>query len=371
MWQWWLGFWAIAEKETAHFRNKKYFQALVISQCLDFAVMAWIDVTIRDVPTVIVDQDHTAESRELVERVSATNTFDIKYSTSSTEQARGHIRAGRAKVALVIPPDYGRQRASRGKAQILALVDGSDVASSSQAAASIEGVAARMNLEAQQEAVETVPHLTPAAVLLFNPQGSMSNFMLPGLLAMILSNFYMAVAAGSLTAERDAGNLERLLMTPMRYSALILGKMAPWIVIGGLNAVAFMLLSHFGLAVPIRGSLPLLAATVTLYLLTLVGIGSFVASGSKSGAAAGATLFYIFFPALWFSGYIFPVSSLPVVLRPISYAIPHTHFIEMMRGICLRGADASELAPHLVYLIVAPIILTLGSVWRFSKSTMQ
>jgi ABC-2 type transport system permease protein len=371
VWRWFVGFWAIAQKEIAHFRNRKYLKAMVISQCLDFAVMAWIDITARELPTVIVDQDHTSESRELIERVAATKTFDIKYATSSTEQARGHIRAGRAKVAVVIPSDYGRMRAGRGTAQILAIIDGSDGATSAQAAASIQGVAGRMNLEAQQESVNATPQLTPHAVLLFNPQGSMSSFMLPGLLAIILSNFYMAMAAASLTSERDGGNLERLLMTSMNHSALILGKLAPWLLIGVLNAASYILVTHFGLGVPIRGSLVLLVVTVMLYVLTTVSLGSFVAAGAPNGRVAGASLFYIGFPALWFSGYIFPIASLPVVLRPISYALPHTHFIEMMRGICLRGADASELAPHLIYLIVAPILLMIGSVWRFSKSIMQ
>jgi ABC-2 type transport system permease protein len=195
--------------------------------------------------------------------------------------------------------------------------------------------------------------------------------MLPGLLAVLLSQFYLFVGAMTITSERDNGNLERLLMTPMNYTALILGKMAPWLAIGVLNAIGFIILSHFGLAVPIRGSIPLLLATMTFYVFTLLTLGAFVGAGSKNGKQAGGSLFYIGFPAIWFSGYIFPVASLPDVLKPISYALPQTHFIEMMRGICLRGANASELAPHFTYLIVAPILLLLGAAYRFSKSIMQ
>jgi ABC-2 type transport system permease protein len=369
---WWDGFLAIANKELTHaFRNKAMLKTLVLSQCLNLGVLAWIDLTVRELPTVIVDQDRSEQSRELVQLIGATGTFKIKYLTSSTDQARSHIRAGRAKVAVVIPPDYARLRTSLGNARVLALVDGSDAASSAQAAASLEGVAAHVNVQTQREAVATAPRVTAHAVLLFNPQGRTSSFMLPALLAVLLAEFYTGLGMMSLGRERQGGNLERLVMTPMSLTGLILGKLAPWFGIGVVNAIVYLLVSRFLFGVPIRGGVPVLLASTMLYVLTCVAIGSFLAAGAKGPGDAQSKLFFFYYPVIWFSGYIFPLSSLPKVFLPVAYALPQTHFIEIIRGICLRGATASDLWPHLAYFTLAPIVLTAWSVRRFSRSIMQ
>lgn len=369
-------FWGIAYKEFVQaFRNKGALRMLCILQVMDFVMLAWIDTSIRSMPTVIVDQDHTAESRKLTERLRATQIFDTTYTTSSTEQARGHIRAGRAKVAIVIPSDYARMRASGGEARILALIDGSEQNLARQAAATVQGLAAQMNVEAQvesaQELVEDQGGVTTHPMLLYNPQGSNALFMLPGLLAIMLGNGYSFFAMNGLTRERDGGNLERLLMTPMNYNGLILGKLAPWFLMGILNSIIYMLVIRWGFQVPIRGSLVLLMTAITLFTLTSLAFGSFAASGAKNGGEAMLIWGLVLLPTTMLTGYVFPLSCVPKFLLPISYALPHTHFIEVMRGVCLRGASASELAPHLIYLVVAPVVLTVLAARRFARSVMQ
>lgn len=371
----WQAFWAIGFKEILHAtRNKASMRMLVITQVLQFTMLAWMDLSVRNMPTVIVDQDRTSESRQLLEHIAATHTFDLKYITSSMEQARGHIRAGRAKVAVVIPPDYSRERAAGRAAQILVLADGSDSMSSSQAIAAIEGVAGGMSLEAQATGVRTgdrSPKLIPHTVLLYNPQGSIPSFMLPGLLAMLLGSAYSMRAMASLAHERDAGNLERLLMTPMNYSGLILGKLVPWFGIGLINAVLFILVMRFGFGIPIRGSSVLLFAVTALYVLTIVALGSYFAASTASAGAAQGRWHLTLFPATMLSGYLFPLASLPKLLLPVSYALPHTHYIALMRGICLRGASAGELFPHVAYLVIAPLLLIVMAARRFRHTVMQ
>ena len=370
--KWWQGFTAIAHKEVVQLgRNRRRIVLLILAQVMDFIVIGGIDLTVRELPTVIVDQDHSVESRELVQRMAATHTFDFKYTTTSTDQARDHIRAGRARVAIVIPPDYGRSRSSLTNAHFLAIVDGSDSAASNQATESIEGVATRMNIEAEREVVASSPTITTHAVLLFNPQGRTASYMLPGLIAVLLAECYVELGLLSLASEREGGNLERLLMTPMNYTGLILGKLAPWFLLGLINGILYLFVTHFGLGVPIRGDVVLLIAAMALYLVTCVAVGSYIATGSKGPGDAQVWLVYFFFPTMWLSGYIFPLSSVPKPFLVLSYALPQTHFIEIMRGICLRGASASELAPHLLYLVVMPVLLTVASVRRFTKAAMQ
>jgi ABC-2 type transport system permease protein len=364
----WQTFLAILYKELLLLkRNTGFIRAVLLLQMVDLGIMGWLDLTVRNMPLVIVDQDHTAESRELISRVTATGTFEVAYLTTSKEQARSHIRAGRAKAAIVIPPDYGRQRAAGLNAQVLALVDGSDSTSSGQASAAIEGVAAKLNVES---AKENVGGVEARYSMMFNPQGSASLFVLPGLLAIILSESFIGRAFGVAT-ERDEGNLERLLMTPMNYTGFMLGKLAPHFLVVVANGILYILVIRWVFDVPIRGSVLLLIGALMLYSLTFLSFASFIAAGSETEADAMAAVSLFTFPAMLLSGYIFPLSSLPKALLPVSYALPETHFVEIMRGICLRGSSAIELAPHFLYLGLAPVIWLVAGARRFHRSILE
>jgi ABC-2 type transport system permease protein len=369
---WLQSFVAISYKEFRNLaRTWRQLRRNVTAQIFNFVMLAWLSVAVRDMPTVIVDQDHSDESRLLVERIQATHTFEIKYMTSSLEQARIHIRAGRAKAAILIPPDYSARRSRRGVAEVLALVDGSDATSSSQATAAINGVVGRLTLEAQQEIVSEAGTVTPHTVLLYNPQGSTTSFMLPGIFALSLGLVFSQLMVRRVIAERMGGNIERLVMTPMSYTALIVGKMAPFFVLAIANSAVYLTLIRFGFDVPIRGSLVLLVGTLIAYIITVMSAGALVAANAKTAGEAMNWWGILMFPSFWLSGYIFPLSNLPKVLLPVSYAMPQTHFIEIMRGVCLRGANFNELAPHVVYLLIAPVVMTLWAAYRFKKSTLE
>jgi ABC-2 type transport system permease protein len=365
---------AVARKELLQLRrDSNIVRALALAQALDIASIAWIDTSVRNLPLTIVDQDHTSESRELVERLVSTGTFQVNYVTSSAEQARGHIRAGHSKVAVVIPPDYGRLRAAGGNAHFLALVDGSDSLSSEQATASIDGVTAQLNSELMAENAQDTNGATgrieALSVPLFNPSSSTALFMLPGLLALLLFSYY-ADRAVSVAIEREEGHLERLLMTPMNYTGFILGKLVPYFFVAMINGLAYVAMMRWAFDVPIRGSVLLLLGALTLYVLTFLSLCSVIAAGAKSENDAFLKLTVFLLPSEMLSGYFFPLSALPAWLRPVSYALPQTHFIEIMRGICLRGAGVADLAPHLLFLAVAPIILLTLATWQFSRSVM-
>jgi ABC-2 type transport system permease protein len=228
-----------------------------------------------------------------------------------------------------------------------------------------------MNLDAQQEIVESVATVTPHNVLLFNPQGDQAAFMLPALLAFILGEAYGQSSMRALVNERAGGQLERLLMTPMSYVGMIVGKLVPWFVISIINVCLFLLVIRWGFHVPMRGNVGLLIAACALYSATILLLGSWVAAGAPNIAAANNRLVMISFPGVFLSGYIFPLYSLPKWLLPVSYALPHTHFIEVMRGVCLRGASATELWVDLAYLIVMPVVLSVLASVRFYRSILQ
>jgi ABC-2 type transport system permease protein len=348
-------------------RDKRLVQSIIGMQLLNFGTIAFLDTSLREVPTVIVDQDRTAESREFVSKLTATQTFNVRYSTSSTEQARSHIRAGEAKVAVVLPPEFGLRRASGADASVLALVDGSNSVVSLQITSALEGLAAKMSAHAR---TEDVPVIEARRTMLFNPESRVANFMLPGLLALVLANTY-GFRALSLAVERESGHLERLLMAPINFVGLIIGKLLPVVLLALVNALAFVLFARFGFGVPLRGSALALALATVGYSLTFTALAMFVSATSKTEADAFGNYQYFQIPLVMLTGYIFPVSSLPRPLQLVSFVLPETHFIEITRGICLRGATLLELAPHVAFLLIAPIPLLWSAAYRFSRSTQN
>jgi ABC-2 type transport system permease protein len=363
---------AMAYKEVLQLtRSRELLRRLFLGQAMHLLVLAWLDVRVHDLPAVVVDQDRTAESRLLIERIATTHTFAFKYATSSVEQAREHIRAGRARAAIVIPPDHSRLRVAGQTAQLLALVDGSDPAGSAQAISTLRSVAARANVEAQQELVAQDLQSTVFAheVLLFNPEGRTSRFMLPGLVAVAIALGYF-LTLRRLVGERTGGHLERVLMGHASPIGLLVGQLLPWLVMGVLNIAVFLLVARLTFALPIRGSFPLLVGTSVLYMITLLALSACIAAGASTYKEAVRLSTLLIVPTYFLSGYIYPLSALPRWLLPVAYAIPHTHFIEITRGICLRGATASELGPQLAYFAVAPIVLSLLAGVRFSRTLM-
>lgn len=169
-----------------------------------------------------------------------------------------------------------------------------------------------------------------------------------------------------MTAERDAGNLERLLMTPMSYSAFVIGKLLPWAAVGVANACLVLLTIRFGFGIPVRGSMWMLACGTTFFLLTVVAAGIFFGLGG--GEEADTWGGYQSLAAFWLSGFIFPLASLPESLRVISYLLPQTHLIEIMRGACLRGAGFSDLLRPVLCLGLAPLLFIAAATYRLSRS---
>lgn len=345
-------------------------------QVVQFVSLGFIDMTARDLPTVIVDQDQSSFSRELTQKLKATKTFNIRYTTSSVEQGREHVRAGRAKLALVIPPDYHRDRASAHTAKVMALVDGSDSVASGQALAAINGMAMQLTLVEEQTSSDAEisahngPSLEPHSTLLFNPTGETSIFMLPALCAFILGNMTTNMAANSLVREREQGTLERLIMTPLDFSGFMLGKLAPYLVIGMVNGAMLLFLMTLIFHVPIRGSLPLLFVGLTLFLFTTLALGIYIAAAVNTSQEVGMRQSFLMFPILYLSGYLFPISSIPKWLLPITFALPTTHMIEVMRGIALRGSTFDHLWVNFAYLSVAPFVIVGLAVRKF-KTTIN
>jgi ABC transporter DrrB family efflux protein len=372
----WNSFVAILLKEFAHISRDRATLAIAMAiPMFQLVLFGFIDQTVRDLPTVVVDQDQSRESRLLMDELRATRTFKINHVTPNPHAAREDITAGRARVGVVIPPDFHDKRARHLAAKVLVLIDGSDSTASAQALAAANGIAAQVTVEEVGAAAEAGSSPTSLGVavqpiILFNPDGRTANYIIPGLIAIILQLVATVLTAIAIVKEREQGTLEQLLVTPVNPLGLMLGKVVPYLLIGITEMTLILTAMRFGFDVPIRGNLLFLFAMATVYLFALLSLGLFVSTVSSTQAQAQQLAQMFLLPSIFLSGYIFPSSGLPIVLYSIGRVLPATHMIEIMRGVVLRDAGPRELLPNVLALVAISVVLVTMSVRRFRKVSL-
>ncbi len=376
----WASFVAILRKEFLHImRDRATLMTALSIPIFQLLLFGFIDQTVHNLPTVVVDQDQTRESRELMDKLRATGTFKITRITPNPGEAREDITAGRARVGIMIPPDYHDKRARGEGAKVLVLIDGSDSAVSAQALASVTGLASNVSLEEVREATSATgvgatgaraPPLSTQPIVLFNPDGRTANYIIPGLIAIMLQIVAIVLTAIAIVREREKGTLEQLLVTPIHPLGLMLGKLAPYLIVGVIEMGIILFLMRFGFDVPIRGNLLFLFGMAVIYLFALLSLGLFISTRAQTQAQAQQMAQMFFLPSIFLSGYIFPTAGLPLPLYLIGRVLPATHMIEIMRGVVLRDAGPRELLPNVLALIAISVVLVWGSVRRFQKVTI-
>jgi drug efflux transport system permease protein len=363
---------AIFQKEFLHIRrDRATLVAALAIPLFQLVLFGFIDQSVRDLPTVVVDQDGTQHARELLDQLRATRTFKVTHVTRDPRVAREDIVAARARVGIVIPPDFHDKRTrDDGKARVLVLIDGSDSSVSSQALAAVNGLAAQVSIEEivrKANLPDPTPPLSVQPIILFNPDGRTANFIIPGLIAVLLQIVATVLTAVAIVREREKGTLEQLLVTPIHSLGLMLGKLAPYLFIGVLEMAAILIAMRYGFDVPVRGNLFFLFAMALLYLFALLSLGLFISTVATNQAQALQLAQIFLLPSIFLSGYIFPASGLPTPLYLIGRVLPATHMIEIMRGVVLREAGPVQLLPNVIALVVISALLIWASVRRFSK----
>ncbi|HET6349751.1 MAG TPA: ABC transporter permease [Candidatus Krumholzibacteria bacterium] len=366
------GFLAVIKKEAIHMRRDRGALRLALGIPL-FQLMLFgsIDTNIKHVPTAVYDQCRCPESRALLDELVATRTFEIKRVVSSHQALRDAIIAGDVKVGLEIPPDYARHRLAGTAATFLALIDGSDNTVASQSLAAINGLALTTSLlELQARTGIQAPPVAPRPQVLFNPDTRSANLLIPGLIAILLTFSGTLLTAYAIVRERERGTLEQLMVTPVSAVGLIMGKLVPYLVLAFCQLVLVVFLMTTVFRVPINGSMLLLAVLSLIYLTSLLSIGLMISTRAKTQIEATQAAQAILLPSIMLSGYIFPLSSLPVPLRMLSYLLPATHFIAISRGIIIRGAGIGDLVSEVLALAIISTVLLTASVVLFRRSRL-
>jgi ABC-2 type transport system permease protein len=362
---------AVFRKEVLHVRrNKAVAYLAVMMPLMQMTMYGFIDQTVHDEPTVIVDQDRSVQSRELIDQLRATKTFAVQEITEDPRVARTEIVAGRAGVGIIIPPDFHDKRARGTPAKVLVLIDGSDSIVSSGALAAVNGVVSSQNLEVLAKDARGGMPLAAQPIILFNPEGRTANFIIPGLVAVLLQMIAVMLSAGAIVREREMGTMEQLLVTPVNPLGLMLGKVAPYLFLGLGETALILALMRFVFLVPIRGNLIFLFGVMIIYLAALLALGLFISTRAKTQQEAQQQVQMIFLPSIFISGYLFPLNGMPLPLQIIGQIIPTTHMVAIMRGIVLRDAGPLELMPHVLALLAFAVVMIVFSVRRVSKITV-
>jgi ABC transporter DrrB family efflux protein len=367
--EWLGGLRAILYKEFIHLRRDPATLriALVIPfmQLLLFGFA--IDLNVKNVKTVVYDLDRRSDSRAFVQSLENTSYFRVVGEVGSEAALTDALVAGRARVGVRIPPDFSAALAAGRPTQVQVLIDGSDSTVATQALNVSVSVGLREAARHVSRRADAPPLLDVRPRLLFNPDARSAHFLVPGLVGIIMQNTTVLLTALAVVRERERGTLEQVLVTPVRPLALMIGKLVPYAVLGFVETVGVLAVMRVVFDVPIVGSLALLLTIAWLFLVCALGLGLLISNVADNQAQAIQLAFLVILPSILLSGYIFPRDSIPAALAWISYFIPVTYFIEVLRGVILRGAGIRELWPQAVALAAFSALLVGLSAGRFNK----
>jgi ABC-2 type transport system permease protein len=340
--------WAVILKELRQtVRDKRMMALLVAAPCVQLVLFGnAVQLDVDKVPTVLVDQDQSADSREHARRLYSDGTLAAVH---SSDDALRMLETGEAAVALYIPRHFARDHARHHQPRLQLVLDGSDPNRANVAA---NAVAAHL-----QDENDRRHQLRVQSRVLFNPALSTSIYMVPGVSAMLLLLVTTVVSSMGLARERERGTLEQIQVTPLPGVLLILGKIIPFAAIGLLDFALAMVVGAYGFDMPMRGSFLLLLLATTLYLSNTLGAGLLIASLSSSQQQAFMGGFLFMLPAALLSGIMTPVRSMPGWLSPVTLINPLRHYAEILRAVLLRGASASELVVPLGALALLGLVI--------------
>lgn len=329
---------------------------------------------VRNVPLAVFDQDKSLASRELLEAYRAADYFRLDFDVTSEDDLKALINNGSARAGLIIPPGYGEMLAAGQTAQVAFVIDGSDptVAQTALSAATFIGQAksTRITLErlaTRGQAAALQPPLEVRTQVWYNPDLVSAYYMIPALIGQILQTLTTILTATAIVRERERGTIEQLIVTPIRSWELVVGKLAPYVLIAFINMVEVLVVGVLLFQVPINGSVSLLLLLSALFLVTTLGLGLFISTISNTQQEAMLTSFFTMLPSIFLSGFFFPLAAMPPFLQFLSYGVPLRYFLIIVRGIILKGVGAEALWPEIIALSIFAVVIMGGAALRFRK----
>ena len=362
----WRRLWAVVLKELRQLRRDRVTLAMIVGiPVLQLVLFGYaINLNLRGLDAAIADQAGTAGSRALVMDMLATRVIDTTRDAHTPQELMDMLRRGQISVGVVIPPDFERRRVD-GREAVQVLVDGSDTVVQSAAMQ-----LAQMPVQQAPTAQMSSPRSSVgqiSVVSFYNPERRSAVNIVPGLIGVILTMTMVLFTGVAIVRERERGNMELLIATPISRSELMVGKVLPYAAIGLLQTTVVLALGVWLFHVPIRGSLLDVYLASVLLILANLTLGLLISTKAQSQFQAMQMTFFVFLPSILLSGFMFPFAGMPVAIQWLAELLPLTHFLRLIRGIMLRGAGLGDLWPEMLALLVFTAVMMTAAILRFRK----
>jgi len=331
---------AVARKEMYHIlRDPRSLAVAVVMPMAMILLFGYaMDTELSDLPVGILDEDQTPDSRAFIARATSSGFIVDAGRLACRADIEPGFRRGRFRAALVIPRGFGERLAREPVSRVQILIDGADATTAAAVETYLRAVVA---LFSQDLAAPTAPGVMPLDVrsrIHFNPELESTNFIVPGLVAIVMIMICALLTSVAITREKETGTMEQVLTTPVAPGQLVVGKVLPYLVIGSVDAALVLAAGHFVFRVPMAGSWAVLAGYSLLYLLVALALGLLISAVARTQRVAMMmALVATLLPTLLLSGFMFPLASMPWPLRIVSRIIPATYYLEVIRGVILKG----------------------------------
>ncbi len=367
-------FLAILAKEFVQVRRDRLTFAMMIGvPVMQLVLFGYaINTDPKGLPAAVVVADASAFSRSLVRALENTGYFRVVAQPATLGEADRLIARGDVQFALEIPEDFARKLQRGERPVVLVEADATDPAATSNALAALQQISlsaldhdligALAPLKAGQAAFELRVHRR------YNPEGVTQYNIVPGLMGVVLTMTMVMMTSLAMTRERERGTMESLLATPVLPLEVMLGKIAPYILIGYVQVVVILFAAAYLFRVPIVGSLVLLSLVLILFMATNLAIGFTFSTFAKSQMQAMQMTFFFFLPSMLLSGFMFPFRGMPDWAQALGEALPLTHFLRIVRGILLKGSTAAEIAPNVWPLALVLAVVSTAALLRYRRT---
>ena len=360
--------WAVVLKELRQMRRDRITLAMIVGiPVMQLVLFGYaINLNLRGLAAGIADEANTAGSRAAVMDMLATGVVAPVAEARTPDELVRMLRRGEISVGIAVPPDF-EQRKAQGREAVQVMVDGSDT--------SVQGAAAQlaqMTLDAstrmREAPLASTPPATPIGVVAFyNPERRSAVNIVPGLIGVILTMTMVLFTGVSIVRERERGNMELLIATPLSRTELMVGKVLPFIAIGLVQTTVILALGIWLFTVPVRGSVLDVYLAAGLLILANLTLGLMISTKAQSQFQAMQMTFFVFLPSILLSGFMFPFAGMPRVVQWLAEVMPLTHFLRLIRGIMLRGAGLAEMWVDVLALLAFTAVMMSAAILRFHK----
>lgn len=366
----------IVRKELAQmFRDRATLRIMILTPVLQLLIYGYVATTdIRMIPMVVCDQSRTQSSRQLVEHFTTSGYFQVVGQIDSVQHLDIYLDRGKARMGLIIPYDYAEKLKTGRTTSAQIIVDGSNSNTATIALSYANNIIAEAGFKVVYDRfrktgarVERVL-LENEARVWYNPDLKSLNYMVPGVICVLLLQMLVPLTSLGIVREKERGTIEQLRVTPIRPVEMILGKTLPGVIVGYFNVLVILIVGRFWFGVPVKGSIVTLLFSCGLFIFSALALGIFISTICQTQQQAMFTGQFFMVPNILLSGFMFPISSMPPAMQYLTYLIPLRYFLIIVRGVFLKGVGLEHLWPHALALAVFGTVMLILSILRFGRT---